>query len=74
MNKIKEILIAYANKRNPTDEQKKIAEERLVICMGCEHWRQSAIMDYCNKCGCDTSAKVFTPRGADACPEKKWTI
>ena len=33
MNKIKEILLAYATKINPTEEQKEVAEKRLEICM-----------------------------------------
>jgi hypothetical protein len=74
MNKIKEIIIAYATALNPTDEQKEVAEKRLEICMACEFWVQSAIKDYCDKCGCITSVKVFSPVGSDACPEKKWTI
>jgi len=74
MNKLKEILISYATKYNPTEEQQKVAEQRLEICMGCEFWVQSPIRDYCSKCGCTTSAKVYSPVGADACPEKKWTI
>ena len=74
MNKLKEIVLSYATKLNPTEEQKEIAEQRLEICMQCEFWVQSNIRDYCGKCGCTTSAKVFSPKGADACPEKKWTI
>lgn len=74
MNKLKEIILAYAAKINPTEEQKEIAEKRLEICMGCEFWVNTPIRDYCSKCGCNTSAKVFSPRGADACPEKKWPI
>ena len=74
MNKIKEIILSYSAKFNPTEEQKKIAEKRLEICMGCEFCVQSALIYYCDKCGCFTSAKVFSPVGADACPEKKWTI
>ena len=74
MNKIKEIILSYATKLNPTEEQKEIAGKRLEICMGCEFWVHSPIRDYCSKCGCNTSGKVFSPVGADACPEKKWTI
>jgi ribosomal protein S27AE len=75
MNQVKEILLSYIAKyNNPSDEQKEIAEKRLEICSGCEFWVQSAIRDYCGKCGCTTSAKVFSPKGADACPEKKWTV
>ena len=74
MNKVKEILRSYIAKANPTEEQKEVAEKRLEICAGCEHWVQSPIRDYCGKCGCTTSAKVFSPVGADACPMGKWTI
>ena len=74
MNQLKEILLSYVAKVNPTEEQKEVAEKRLQICMECEHWVQSKLRDYCGKCGCTTSAKVFTPVGANACPEKKWTI
>jgi hypothetical protein len=74
MNKIKEILISYATAFNPTEEQKIIAEQRLGICANCEFWVQSTIRDYCGKCGCNTSGKIFSPVGAEACPEKKWTI
>ena len=74
MNKLKEIVISYATAMNPTEEQKEVAEKRLAICMDCEHWVQSTIRDYCGKCGCTTSAKVFSPVGADACPMQKWTI
>ena len=74
MNKVKEILLSYMTAMNPTEEQKEVAEKRLEICANCEFWVQSPIRDYCNKCGCTTSAKVFSPVGADACPEKKWTI
>ena len=59
---------------NPTEEQKEVAEKRLEICAACEFWVQGAVRDYCNKCGCNTSGKIFSPVGADACPEKKWTI
>lgn len=74
MNKLKEILISYATKYKPTEEQQKVAEKRLAVCMDCEHWKQTAIRDYCDKCGCTTSAKVYSPVGASACPEKKWPI
>ena len=74
MNKVKEILLSYMTAMNPTEMQKEIAEKRLEICASCEFWVQSSIRDYCGKCGCTTSATVFSPVGADACPEKKWTI
>jgi hypothetical protein len=74
MNKVKEILLSYMTAMNPTEEQKEVAEKRLEICATCEFWVQTSIRDYCSKCGCTTSAKVFSPIGSSACPEKKWTI
>ena len=74
MNKIKEIILSYATKLNPTEEQKEIAGKRLEICMGCEFWVHSPIRDYCSVCGCNTSGKVFSPKGSSACPKNLWTI
>ena len=74
MNKVKEILLSYMTAMNPTEEQKEVAEKRLEICATCEFWVKGAVRDYCSVCGCTTSAKVFSPVGSSACPEKKWTI
>jgi hypothetical protein len=75
MNKIKEIVLSYAAMVNPTDEQKEIAEIRLATCMVCEHWKENALgIEYCGKCGCATKAKIFTPKGLEACPLKKWKV
>jgi hypothetical protein len=38
MNQLKEILLAYATKFNPTEDEKEVAEKRLEICMQCEFW------------------------------------
>ena len=72
MNKVQEIISSYMTKYTATDEQKNLASKRLEVCIGCEFWKQSAIRDFCSKCGCTTSAKVFSPKGAEACPEKRW--
>lgn len=75
IQKIKEIVESYARMINPTEEQKQVAEERLKICMGCEYWAENAAgIHFCKKCGCATKAKVFSPRGLQACPEQKWNI
>jgi hypothetical protein len=75
ISKLKEIVESYARMVNPTEEQKTIAEERLKICMSCEFWKRSpAGIHFCGKCGCATKAKVFSPRGLQACPENKWEI
>lgn len=72
---IVEIVKSYAAVINPTAEQITIAEIRLKTCRGCEFWKVSDLgIRYCEKCGCATKAKVFTPKGLEGCPEKKWTI
>jgi hypothetical protein len=73
--KIKEIIQSYATMVNPTEEQKVWAEKRLQTCMGCLQWKQNAMgIDYCGKCGCATAAKIFSPKGVEACPLGLWTI
>jgi hypothetical protein len=75
MNKIKEIVLSYANMLNPTEEQKYMAEIRLATCMACEQWKENNLgIEYCGMCDCATKAKIFTPKGSGACPLKKWTI
>jgi hypothetical protein len=73
MNKITEIIKAWATAINPTAEQKLYAEIRLETCMECEHW-QEALISTCKLCGCATKGKVFSPRGIQACPIGKWKI
>lgn len=75
MNKIKEIILSYAAAVNPTEEQKELAEIRIATCMECEMWKENSMgIAYCSKCGCATKGKVFTPRGAGACPLGKWNV
>lgn len=75
MNKIKEIVIAWATMMNPTEEQKRDAEIRLATCMNCEKWRTNEFnVNYCSECGCATKAKVFSPKGLNACPLGKWKV
>jgi hypothetical protein len=75
MNKIVEIVTAWATAINPSEEQKEVAQKRLEICMGCENWKENAVgIAYCGLCGCATKGKVFSPKGTQACPQKKWTI
>ena len=71
MNKVQEILLSYMAFFNPTEEQKEVAEKRLEICHSCDKWVQG-VFDHCSVCGCSTKAKVFSPKGANACPESKW--
>lgn len=75
LSQVKEIIKSYATMLNPTEEQKIWAEKRLKTCMGCMQWKENAMgVAYCGKCGCATAAKVFSPKGVEACPLGKWTI
>ena len=71
---IKEIVQSWAIKMNPTEKQKKMAEERYAICVTCPS--NVKIFDkvwseVCNECGCPVQAKIFSPKH-DACPLHKW--
>lgn len=73
---IKEIAVAWIRAANPTPEQEVIALERMNICDECEHkhfamFRRTFI---CDACGCPLQKKVFSPKGPEACPKKKWTV
>lgn len=75
MNKIQEIIQSYARMVNPTEEQKKLAEVRLMTCVTCDQFAKNAVgIEYCKKCGCATKAKIFSPRGMQACPLDKWFV
>lgn len=71
----KEIFDAWKVAFNPTDEQEKLAQERLNICLGCE-LRKEVLKGvkwsaYCNDCGCPLNKKVFS-KTFNPCTQKKW--
>lgn len=68
MLNVQEIVEAWITKINPTEEQKKLAEERATICSTCD----LAKGPVCSKCGCLLPAKVYSPR-ENPCPKRKWT-
>lgn len=75
MNKISEIVGAWMVSFNPTDEQKKLAEKRYEICLGCENYgKNRAIIgdEYCKKCLCPIQKKVYTQKMEGTCPLNKW--
>lgn len=71
---LKEIALAWAHAANPTPEQKAIADARLEICDTCEFKEFVKLTRYykCGACGCPLSKKVFSPKGPEACPKRKW--
>lgn len=73
----KEIAIAWARKINPTESQMEKAAQRLDTCDTCEEKGLRGIPVphyYCMACGCVLAAKVYTPRGKEACPKGKWIV
>lgn len=75
MISVKEIVISYANRLQASPEKVKRAELRYKVCSTCE-FNKKTILDRekCTKCGCFLQGKIFTDRGPEACPEKKWKV
>jgi hypothetical protein len=70
-----EIIISWVKKFNPTETEKQVAEERMIMCLNCEHYveimkkrKWSAI---CGKCKCTLASKIYTPK-TTSCPIGKW--
>ena len=77
MLKLVEIAKAWIAAKNPTDEQRIIAEYRVAICDKCPYKEHNKTFDVfiCNKCGCPISKKIFSPKpGDEACPDKRWVL
>ena len=78
----KEISSAWYNKFIHSDELKKLADDRFLICLECPSKKEILNVKTtewalkCNECGCLLKAKVYTPhtylnkRGS--CPLGKW--
>jgi ribosomal protein L37AE/L43A len=72
MNKVEEILKAWAIKLSPSEEQNTLAAARLTICDKCPKKKKNHVGIWtCSECGCVLKVKVFTPV-KDGCPLKKW--
>ena len=75
MNKISEIINAWAISFNPTPEQRELAEKRYEICLGCEPYGKSRPVlgdEYCKECLCPIQKKVYTQKTNQTCPVGKW--
>jgi transcription elongation factor Elf1 len=75
-NKISEIVNSWAISFNPTDKQKKLAEDRYFICLQCpkkvKAFSKTKIeFEKCNVCGCPINKKIFS-NTFNACPLEKW--
>ena len=76
IQKIREIMSAWIIAKNPTAEQKILAENRFKICDECPHKKilseKIEISTICGECGCPIVKKIFSPE-FNACPLKRWT-
>lgn len=73
-SKVVDIAKAWIVARNPTIEQKNLAEARWNICIQCDEFRKEREVTgepYCNDCGCPLHKKIFSQR-YNECPLKKW--
>lgn len=72
---LKEVLSAWISKVHPTEEQKKLAEQRAKVCSSCELAKEmikdNKSLNYCGACGCILAAKVYSNKEG-ACPKGKW--
>lgn len=70
-----EIIVSWVRKFNPTENQKRLSEERLTICTNCVYYQEilkkKVWTAICNKCNCPIPAKIFTPK-TESCPIGKW--
>ena len=73
-SKIVDIADAWSIGRNPTEEQRILAEARWNICIQCEQFREKRPITgepWCQDCGCPLKKKIFT-KIHNECPLKKW--
>jgi hypothetical protein len=85
MNKFLTIANAWKIAIFHTEEQKKLADERMEVCNTCESLGEVNVSDMtggivdnyfmCIECRCPMQGKMFTPVNAPEehkCPKKKW--
>lgn len=68
----REIAQAFITSFAPSEEEKEIAEERLAVCSECPSAQPVLEIMRCVECGCVISKKIFSPRGPEACPLRRW--
>ena len=74
MINIKEIVESWARAKNPTEEEKLLAEKRLAICATCSFAGKPIfkVKPICMACGCPLDKKAYSPRSPNACPKGFW--
>ena len=74
MNKIKEIVLAYSKKLQQRPEDVERANLRYEKCVECSSRIHLFRLELCKDCGCPLEGKIFSPKGKEECPQKKWEI
>jgi len=76
MSKAREIFDAWSVSFSPTQIEKKIAEDRFKICLGCKYKRELIKNQkwslVCSSCGCPLTKKIYS-KVINSCPEGKWS-
>ena len=71
----REIFDAWLISKNPTKEQKELADKRYTICSNCELKKplikNNRWSELCLGCGCPLNKKIFSTY-FNSCPLKKW--
>jgi hypothetical protein len=75
MNKIYEIVTAWAAFAQPSQKQTERAHIRYEECEKCE-FNSGGTIEFCDKCNCPIQVKIFTLKTPEEgnCPENKWKI
>ena len=71
MNKITEIVGAWASSFNPTTYERARAEMRYEICSECDSNKKILGIETCIECGCPIKKKVFSKK-ENPCDLNKW--
>ena len=74
-SKFLEITKAWITAVNPSDEQQKIADQRIAVCNTCPFRKYNDITQhyYCGKCGCVLKGKIYSPV-EKSCPDNRWEV
>jgi hypothetical protein len=75
LSKFLEITKSWITAINPSDEQQRIADQRIAVCNMCEFRKYNDITNhyYCGSCGCPLAGKVYSPV-EKSCPKDKWPV
>jgi len=75
LSKFLEITKSWITAINPSDEQQRIADQRIAVCNECPFRKYNDVGDfyYCGKCGCPLKSKIYSPV-EKSCPEGRWEV